>query len=526
MPQSFSLETPEFNLVETVETETRREKIAPDPETPFRIALIGDFSGRAARGVEETGRNLATRRAIFIDRDNFDEVLARIEPAVRLGEGEKLTLRFNELDDFHPDRIFDRVELFAQLKETRRRLGHPKTFDQAAAEVRRWAGIEERRGDKNNEAENQTDSETDSGGGSLLDQMLDAAESSTAAGKPKKRTSPPTHDAALNDFLRRIVEPHVAPEVDPQRDELIAAVDAGTGELMRAILHHPDFQALEAIWRSTFLVVSRLETGPNLKVYLLDISKEELIADLTATEDLRKSGFYQLIVEESVGTPGADPWAVLAGDFTFDYTRDDVELLGRVGLVARASGAPFLAAAHSHFARCESLAATPDPADWTLKIDEDARAEWDALRESPVAPFLGLALPRFLLRLPYGAQTEDIEAFDFEEFTGDGDHESYLWGNPAFACAYLLGEAFSRDGWDLQPGAGGEIENLPLHVYQSDGESQTKPCAEVLLTQRAAEKILENGLMAFLSYRQGDKIRLARFQSIAEPLKNLAGLWD
>jgi type VI secretion system protein ImpC len=131
-----------------------------------------------------------------------------------------------------------------------------------------------------------------------------------------------------------------------------------------------------------------------------------------------------------------------------------------------------------------------------------------------------------LLRLPYGADTDPTEQFEFEEMPSEPDHNDYMWGNPCFACVYLLGQAFSQYGWNLRPGIIQDIEGLPLYIYKEEGESRIKPCAEVLLTERAAEIILNKGLMPLLCFRNQDKIRLVRFQSIADPLTRLAGRWS
>jgi len=174
---------------------------------------------------------------------------------------------------------------------------------------------------------------------------------------------------------------------------------------------------------------------------------------------------------------------------------------------------------------CESLAKMPDPKQWRRMTEPEGTRAWEALRRLPEAAYLGLALPRFLLRLPYGAATDPTERFEFEEMDTVPEHKHYLWGNPAFACAYLIAQAFSENGWDLRPGAVGEIENLPLHVYREKGESRITPCAEVLLTEQAAETILDRGFMPLLSFKSQDRIRLARFQSLTEPPSPLAGRW-
>ena len=523
MSNPISFDSPELSVVAALE----ESAVALEPDTPFRILLLGDWSGRANRKVSATGAATGERRPLPVDRDNFDEVMARLGVALHLplagARGPRFPLRFAELDDFHPDRLFAQLEIFASLKQTRERLGDPQTFAAAAAEVRGW-----------NDATAQADAPSPSApggeqaqqaapapaGSDLLDQLLTEAESRPVMSQPS------LGDADWNALLRDLVRPHLAPRADPQQDELIASVDATTSDLMRTILRHKDFQALEAAWRALFFLVSRLDTGADLKLYLLDISQEELAGELSAAEDLRETPLFKLIVEESVGTSGGDLWSLLAGNYTFAPTREDIALLARVAKLARPAGAPFIAAASPRALGCDSLAATPDPADWQQAETAD-RLLWDALRRIPEAAYIGLALPRFLLRLPYGAETEPTETFEFSEMAGEPEHEAYLWGNPAFACAYLLAESFSRHGWDMGHSFAQEIEGLPLHIYDNSlGESQIKPCAEALLTERAASRIMERGIMPLLSFKHTDRVRLARFQSLAEPPTALAGRWN
>jgi type VI secretion system protein ImpC len=175
---------------------------------------------------------------------------------------------------------------------------------------------------------------------------------------------------------------------------------------------------------------------------------------------------------------------------------------------------------------CASLAQTPDPDDWQKAPDSTEEQAWQALRQLPEACCLGLALPRFLLRVPYGKNTDPVEQFVFEEMPEGTSHENYLWGNPAIACVYLLGRAFSHNGWDFHSGVLQEIDGLPLHVFQRGGESQVQPCAEAWLTDRAAEAILHKGLMPLLSVRGRDAVRLPGLLSVASPAKLLAGRWS
>jgi type VI secretion system protein ImpC len=483
---------------------------APDPETPFRVLVLGDFSGRANRGVCEPN-TLAARRPVFVDRDNFEQVLAKLGVELRLAlagsHAPNLPLRFAELDDFHPDRLVQQVELFEALRDLRRRLNNPKTFPSAAEEVRSWGKLPaEPAAADPSPAPATTDT------GALMEHLLGQAPTPTV----------PSESVDWNAFLGQIVGPHVTPREDPQKDDLVALVDEATSGQMQAILHQPAFQALEAAWRGLFFLVRRLDTDANLKLYLLDISRAELAADLGAADDLSATAFCKLLVEQTRGTPGAQPWALVVGNYAFDQKQTDVELLGRLAKVVQAAGAPLLAAASPALLGCTSLAATPDPREWQEPADLEA---WQALRRLPEAAWLGLALPRFLLRVPYGCDSSPAEQFDFEEMPSPLDNEAYLWGNPAFACAYLLAEAFSRYGWKLRPGIVDAIDGLPLHVSQVEDEDRVQPCAEVVLNDRATAAILEKGLIVLRSVQNRDVVQVAGFQSVAEPARPLAGRW-
>lgn len=454
----------------------------PRSETPFRILLLGDFSGRRDRD------SISSRSAepISIDRDNFDDVLAGMGVELHLGgreaaAGIRLTIR--SLDDFHPDRIFDRSEAFGTLREMRRKLSSPSNSPEAVSAVKKWAGLPA----PPPPAPVRPDPAVPFTG-SLLDAVVDAME-------PRPSQVVSSRDE-LKSFVEQVVAPHVLPQEDPQLPELIARVDAVASELMRAILHDPHFQALEAAWRAVHFLVRGLETNELLKVYLLDISRTELA---------EQSAKYRALAHQLTPTPGAEPWAVVAGNFAFGQTEGDIKTLDRLADLMRAAGAPFLAEA--------------DPA-------VDSSPGWNSLRRSPAASWLGLALPRFLLRLPYGPKTEPIEGFRFEEMPGTPVHQEYLWGNPAFACAYLLGHAFSINGWDIRPGAYQEVEGLPLHVYEDGGEQKLQSCAEIEMSASDAEWVLDQGCMPLVWAKGQSAVCLLRFQSIADPPAPLSGRWN
>ena len=450
-----------------VDAGAQRRPVETASDTPFRILLLGDFSGRANRGEPPPDQ----LKPYLIDRDNLDQIMARMRPELQLGaHGRGLVMRFRELEDFHPDRIY-RQDAFEKFRTARQVLATQAPAAPAPSpappppDVRTFTG------------------------GSLLDSVLETTEA-----------EPPRQPDALQEFVERAVAPHTAPREDPRLAAETAEVVAQAGQVMRALLHHAGFQALEAAWRSVDWLVRGLETGPQLKIFVLDLSRADLAGKL---RELRT-----LLVDEAGGTLGGEPWAVVAGNFTFARTESDIRMLAALAGIMRAAGAVFIAEA--------------DPKD---ADSQETERLWQELRRSPAAASIGLALPRFLLRLPYGEKTSTVESFPFEEMPGEPSHREYLWGNPAFACAYLLGQSFGSEGWDLRPGTRAVISGLPLHAYESAGEQQIKPCAEVLMTETDANWILEQGCMPLISVKNQDAARLLRFQSIAQPPAPLSGAW-
>jgi type VI secretion system protein ImpC len=486
---------------------------------PMRILVLGDFGGRANRGVLEHGAGLAERPLTSIDVDNFETTLFRFAPRLHLPAGQEdgsgMVVEFKCLEDFHPDTLFDRLELFQGLRRQRAQLADPATFPQAAAELKRSAGapLDRRPDEESNEPPPEDDSNT-------LERLLGKrpAVSSRPGPAPAARLD-------LDGIIRRIVEPHIVPGADPQQAQFVSAVDAGIGDQMRALIHHDAFQELEAIWRSVHDLVTGVETGEDLQLFLLDVSKEELAADVAAAGEYpQESGLHRSVVERDAQTPGGQPWSLLVGSYTFGPGPEEIGLLEALGRFASGAGAPFLAAADPAILGCDSLTDFPDPRDWRPAQEHAER--WLALRKSPAAAWLGLVLPRLLLRLPYGAGGEEIDRFNFEELEARPDHGAFLWGNGAFGCARLIAQAFLERGWSMDPGDFLDVDGLPAYVYNDGDERKLKPCAEVLLSERAGTAILEHGIMPLLSYRDRNAARLLRFQSVAAPSTALPGPWS
>jgi type VI secretion system protein ImpC len=515
MPKPISFGELDFNLVASL------EKTSSDLAggTPFRMLVIGDFSGEISRGQDKSVKPPTGLKPIQVDRDTLDTVLDRLKVAIELplfGENvPPVRITFSELDDFHPDALYRQLDLFRALQDTRQSFDDPEILAAFVNEVQTPSPREDKI-----ESSVVTSQQTS---GNLLDQIIEQSQPNQRQGQTPESVTPQTE---WDSFLHTLVTPHLVEKADPKQQEMIDAVDAAAGELMRMILHHEDFQAMEAAWRGLSFLVSRLETDSELGIFLLDISKAEFLADLAGTEALGQTTLYKLLVEQAVGTAGGLPWSVVAANYTFEKKIDDLENLGRMAKIAKAAGCPFVSAAGDRFLCAESLANTPDPDDWHPQEDQEAEKSWQVLRHIPEAAYLGLCLPRFLLRLPYGADTDPVDVFDFEEMPMSPKHIHYLWGNPCFAILLMIGQAFSIQGWQMRLSSAQEINSLPLHIYKEEGESHLKPCAEIMLSQRAAEHIIERGFMPLLSFFNQDMVRFARFQSMADPPTSLVGRWS
>lgn len=508
-----------------------RENSQRRGDTPMRMLIMGDFSGKAARNAANSDQTRATCPIIPIDIDNFEDVMRRLTPQVNLTLSDRDTTRvniqFNELDDFHPDTLFEDLGLFAALRDTRQRLNEPASFPQAAAALRFEAKTPPLRQteSKNALAEAEKPLPLEESNDDLFERLLGKPASLSQGNAQDKAANVQKAEAGLQGFINRLVAPYIVPEADPLQPQYVAAVDESLSQQMRAILHAPAFQAMEAIWRATGWLVSNLDTGETLKLFLLDITKEELAADIDAANgNLEATQCYRTIIEKGVNTLAGESWSLLLGCYRFGPDKQDLSLLAALGAIASQAGGPFIAQAEAKLLGCRNLIDSPNPRDWNTE-DKKAADRWQALRHSAVAPWIGLALPRILLRLPYGKNTDEVERFVFEEITTIPDHEQLLWGNPAFACALLIATSFQEQGWKIQeqdwkiePGDISEITDLPALVYEEDSEKQLQACAELYLSEIAAESILDKGIMPLVSFRNRNAARLLRFQSIAEPI--------
>jgi type VI secretion system protein ImpC len=488
-----------------IDVEPGRKKIdaKPEPDSPFHVLIVGDFSGRTSRGVSEP---LVGRRPVMVDVDEIETLPVRLQAEVRLPLGEDAELRFpmRHLDDLHPDHIYENCELFAAMRAMRRRLEKPETLKAVTEEI--LGGLAR-------ETPQEAKASSSIITGSLLDQIAEESEAPSAApGKRRKPADP------LLAYVQDLIAQHLVPGEDPKQKELIAQLDADVSAEMRRILHNPLFQRFEAAWRSLDYLVRNVETNTQLKIFVLDVSMAELLADLATAPDLRKTGLYELLVAKPAN---GEPWALIGLDRYFRPWIDDVEMLVRIAMIADQAGAPLLAGADPLVVGVKDPEQLPEYRDW-----ETDNPVWKELRSMPEARRIGLAMPRFLLRLPYGKDSSPAERFRFEEMPEGSTHGNYLWGNPMYGAVTLVAQAFTESKWRMRPGEFQRLSGLPMHWWREDGEYRLKPCAEVLFTQEAAERLIALGLMPLLSLRDTDTAMIGMFQSIADPATPLEGRWS
>ncbi len=315
------------------------------------------------------------------------------------------------------------------------------------------------------------------------------------------------------EIAKRGVQAFIAELVTPKRegekidkalvDALIAEIDVKLSKQIDEIIHHPTFQKLESAWRSLKFVIDRVDFRENIKVEVLNCSKEDLLADFEDAPEVPKSGLYKIVYSAEYGTFGGRPFGAIVANYDFGPGPQDVALLQKCAAVATMSHAPFFAAAGPGFFGLKDYINLPNLKDLKSLFEGPQYTKWQAFRESEDARYVGLTLPRFLLRLPFGANTVPVKAFNYEEDV-IGKHDAYCWGNAAFAMATRIADSFAKFRWCpniIGPQAGGAVENLPLHQYEAMGEIQTKIPTEIVLTERREFELSEEGFIG-LTYRK------------------------
>jgi type VI secretion system protein ImpC len=523
-------------------------------QLPFVMGVLADLSGQS----EEAPPAVADRKFLDIDVDNFESRMTAICPRVAFavpdslrGEGElAVDIKFDSMDDFAPAAVARKVGALAELLAARLQLVNLMSYMDGKS------GAEELisrvlRGRPAGVARAQPRLErggafglmtTDSRGEELI-----AEQAATQRGRfegvhmegeefsrlLEKEFRPRTHDAklALEEAVRTLLREALAHEDLLQADaaksigDIVAALDQKLSRQLNMIMHHADFQKLEGAWRGLHYLVNNTETDEMLKIRFMNISKAEVGKTLRRYKGTAwdQSPLFRRIYEEEYGQFGGEPFGCLIGDYHFDHAPADIELLGEMAKICAAAHTPFIAGASLNLMDLASWQDFTGVRTLVGRFVTPEYAAWRGLRESDESRYIGLAMPRFLARAPYGTATVPVDDFDFEEDAGDGDHGKYTWCNSAYAMAVNITRAFQLYGWCARIcgiESGGAVEGLPTHWFPTDGGDIDMKCpVEIAISDRREAELDASGLMPLLHRKDSDFAAFVGARSLQKPFE-------
>jgi type VI secretion system protein ImpC len=354
---------------------------------------------------------------------------------------------------------------------------------------------------------------------SLLDQIVSEGRFSSDAASMERGKD------IIKEFVAQVLEGQVTVTRDTEAaiQARIAQIDHLISVQLNEVLHHPSFQKLEGSWRGIKYLMDQSETSDSLKLKVLNVSKKDLLKDLQRASEFDQSAMFKKVYEEEFGVFGGAPFSALIGDYEFGRGPEDIELLERVAQVASAAHAPFLSAASPELLNLSNYTQLGSPRDIGKIFDSTEYAKWKSFRASEDSRYVALSLPHVLMRLPYGKETKQVDAFDYEEAVDGSDHSKYLWGNAAYALGARLTDAFAKHGWCAAirgVEGGGMVSGLPTHNFRTDeGDVALKCPTEVEITDRREKELADQGLVplvhckgtdyaAFFSVQSGNKPKL------------------
>jgi type VI secretion system protein ImpC len=351
--------------------------------------------------------------------------------------------------------------------------------------------------------------------GSLLDEILSETKlNPTDEGYDVTKTG-------IKALMKELLSPkHQNEKVDKAfADALIAEIDEKISKQVDVILHHPDFQKLESSWRGLKFLVDHTDFRENIKVEVLNVSKNDLMTDFEDAPEITKSGLYRIAYTAEYGTFGGKPYGAIFSNYEFGPGPQDVQLLQNCAAVAAMAHAPFFGSGGPTFFGDKDFLKLPNLRDLKAIFEGPQYTKWQSFRSSEDARYVGLCMPRFLLRLPYGNKSVPAKNFSFEEDVV-GRHERYLWGSATYAMASRIADSFAKFRWCpniIGPQAGGTVEDLPLHQYEAMGEIQTKCPTEVQISERREFELSEEGFIALTFRKDADNACFFSANSCQKP---------
>jgi type VI secretion system protein ImpC len=343
--------------------------------------------------------------------------------------------------------------------------------------------------------------------------------------KPKSDRAREEVEIAVRTLASQVLEDKdlIADDAVNSINAIVAEIDRKLAEQVNLIIHNAQFQALESSWRGLHYLVNNTETDEMLKIKVFNISKKELAKTLKKFKGTAwdQSPIFKRVYEHEYGQLGGEPYGCLVGDYYFDHTAPDVELLSGMAQIAAAAHAPFIAAASPTTMQMDSWGELANPRDLTKIFQTPEYAAWRSMRDSDDSKYVGLAMPRFLSRMPYGAKTNPVEEFEFEEDTSGADSSKYTWCNAAYAMAVNINRAFKLYGWCSRirgVESGGAVEGLPVHTFPSDDGGVDMKCpTEIAISDRREAELAKNGFMPLIHRKNSDVAAFIGAQSLNKP---------
>lgn len=302
-------------------------------------------------------------------------------------------------------------------------------------------------------------------------------------------------------------------------DQMIGEIDKRLSAQLDEIMHHGDFQKLESSWRSLKYLVDKTDFRQNNRIEILNVSKEDLLEDFREAPEVAKSGLYEHIYVSDYGQFGGAPVGVMIGNYDFDASTKDVELMRFVSAVGAMAQAPFLAAAAPKMFGIDKWEKLSGLKDLASIFESPQYAKWNSFRESDDSRYFGLTAPRFMLRSPYNQESNPVKAFNYNE-EADGKTDNYLWGNTAFALATRLSDSFAKYRWTpniIGPQGGGAVEDMTMHQYESMGQIETKSPTDVMISDRREYEMAEQGFIALTLRKGSDNAAFFSANSVQKP---------
>jgi type VI secretion system protein ImpC len=523
-------------------------------ELPFVIGVLADLSGKPDEPLSE----LRYRQFVDINCDHFDEVLEGMQPRLAFRVDNKLTdddtqlaieLRFKSIDDFHPERIANQVEPLRRLVENRtglsnlliKMMNRPRFAEilinilsstESTEQLAQELGLElepsnQLKPSRGLEYLNRKYGESDSPEeheaieAELVEERILADRIMYEGGLVRSEVQRDEALLQLATLIDGVLKGEVVIFKSPEDmiNARISQIDKIISDQLDEIMHHPEFQNLEASWRALHFLVAKTETCAMLKVRVLNVKKQELLIDLEHAGEFVQSALFEKVYDEEYGTWGGEPFGVLVGDYQFANYPQDLSLLEKISKIASVARTPFVTALSSQFLELDSFLELRFFRNLKDYLSQGHFAKWNYFRKTKESNYVVLVLPHILVRLPYGKNNVPVDAFDFEEDV-EADKSRYLWGNAAYALASLLAEAFSRYHWcsairGVQNG--GLVHGLTHSVRTDNGNELQIGPTEVIISDYRATELADLGFTPLVGNKRAHYAAFFATQSCHNP---------